>query len=1332
MRHLCHDSSATRVISHGVLSGLGHNLFSVGQFCNGDLEVAFRSKTCYVRNLEGDDLLIGGHESNLYTISISDMAASSPVCLMLDLLNGLPNFKYEKDHLCSGCERGKSKKASHPPKLVPSDNSKLELLHMDLYGPMRVASINGKKYIHVIVDDYSRYTWVHFLHSKDETLEIIKKFIAQAELNYKAKVCKIRIDNVERCNYTLVEAARTMLIFSRLPKFLWAKAVATACFTQNQSIIHTQYNKTPYELLRDRKPNVEYFYMFGSLCYPTNDRDDLGKMKPKADIGVFIGYSKTSRGFQIYNQRTKKIMETIHVKFGELMAMASEHDCLEPELQRFNNINSSAKPMNTPSKKDLDNLFDLMFEEYFGKKSFDTPINFVAQPTQLHEDLPSASSINIEEHEAPPIKTTSDKQTSPISLTEAGELHQEDSADFDGNSHWIKDHLLEKVIGDLSKPVMTRQRLHRASEVCMYALTVSTIEPKNIKEAMIDHSWIESMQHELNQFERHQVWELVLRPEGKNIIALKWLWKNKCDAENIMAVRMFIAYTTHKNITIFQMDVKTTFLNGPLKEEVHVNQPEGFIDPEFPNHVYRLKKALYGLRQAPRTWYGKLPYFLIEHGFTKANPESSKCFANLMKNNFKMMMMGELKFFLDKHGLDECVSMSTPMETERLHADLQGTPTDQTTYRRMIGGLMYLTSSRPDIAYATFVCARYQARHMVKPLKDVKRTFGCKDDCKSTSGELQFLDGKLVSCSSKKQDCTAMSTAKAEYEHVEKGTMELYFVGTEYQLANLFTKALPKERFEYLVHLLGLGVLGLCRREWWSGWEVVRSGEKWGRSQLQVWRERLVNRYSTLNVEGRQATDNNHDRFMPPPSFYDMIPFYKNHLGFTMELKSPSSFKKTGLLQPWQTLCKIFSKCLTMRGTRWDQPPLQTMHMLYCFINSIHVDYAMLLWEGIHYSLLYSTSSIPYLRFTKIIIGHYMTNFPEISRRARDKYHNLKDDDLMKNIFNSRKYKDKCPKSPTPKVNAAESSVPTRSTMIRLRLSQQKSTRLTPPAPVRTVDKEEELILQDTLQVSLAEHKSRQEQEARENVALVAKHLASEEIEKMVEGREHVVDDSSIPRNDEHNIPENRLEPESDKESLEVEFTDVVIPVNVYDEEEEEDEITDEVYELKQREKGKNVEESRIIPSLTPIRSSRIHTDLVSSDGRFRYLFQHLKARFMPQKSIGTLANHLHDAMAESLTVTSGKAKTKEEMEKMIAKAILQEHGNIQEQISLQIQQAIVNNIPSQVDASVRSYLSGHIFHVHPAQPQTTSVPEQRYQLYLSMKDDPQWQQQDIAILLAL
>ncbi|GJV37756.1 hypothetical protein Tco_1410233 [Tanacetum coccineum] len=608
-----------------------------------------------------------------------------------------------------------------------------------------------------------------------------------------------------------------------------------------------------------------------------------------------------------------------------------------------------------------------------------------------------------------------------------------------------------------------------------------------------------------------------------------------------------------------------------------------------------------------------------------------------------------------------------------------------------------------------------------------------------------------------------------------------------------------------------------------------------------------------------QANDNNQASFVPPPSFSDMVPFYKQVLGFTMELKTVSNFKIPGLLQPWQTLCKIFSKCLTTRVTGWDQPPLQIMQMLYCFVNNIHVDYAELMWEGMYYSLHHPVTSIPYPRFTKTIISHYITIFPDISRRAQDGYHNLQDDDIMKNIFNSGRNKNKVgmripawmiteemkltehykmtpsgPRSPNPATETAESSVPKRSTVIHFRLPSRQSARLTPPALVPSVEKAEEMILQDTIQVSLAEHKSRKEQEARENVALVYEHLAAEEIEKLVEESENV-DDSSPPRHDDTSIPGTRLEPRSDKESPEVEIvqekeeettkdtevepdkdtpmvdvTNIVIPVNVDD---EEDEITDEVFELRRRVKGKNVEETRISPIPSPTRSPRNLSTLVSSDteklqeltvthptpssgssepkltktnrllslikakpnrfkryksffhelqGRYGYLFAHLKKRFMPRTSSDQLADNLHDVMMETLPslvkekVTEQVKKevpaqvrdqvpvylaeglilerktTKEETERLISKAILQERGRMQAHISSQIQNAIDNAIPSLVDASVRSYMSGHILHVHPAQVQSSSVPEQQHQLYLAMKADPLLQQQDIAIWLAL
>ncbi|GJW59619.1 retrovirus-related pol polyprotein from transposon TNT 1-94 [Tanacetum coccineum] len=384
------------------VEGLGHNLFSVGQFCDADLEVAFQKNTCFIRNLEGVDLLSGSRDTNLYTISLDDMLKSSPICLLskasktkswlwhrrLSHLNfgtlnklakdglarGIPRLKFQKDHLCSACALGKSKKTSHQPKAEDTNQEKLYLLHMDLCGPMRVASINGKRYILVIVDDYSRFTWVRFLKTKDEAPAAIIKCIKNIQVRLKATVQNVRTDNgtefvnqtlrewnenvgishqtsvartlqqhgvVKRRNQTLVEAARTMLIFSKAPLFLWAEAINIACYTQNRSLTRLRYNKTSYELMQDKKPDLSFFHVFGSLCYPTNDHEDLGKINAKSDIGIFVGYAPAKKEFRIYNRRTRIITETIHVTFDELIAMASEQFSSGPELQGMTPATSS-------------------------------------------------------------------------------------------------------------------------------------------------------------------------------------------------------------------------------------------------------------------------------------------------------------------------------------------------------------------------------------------------------------------------------------------------------------------------------------------------------------------------------------------------------------------------------------------------------------------------------------------------------------------------------------------------------------------------------------------------------------------------------------------------------------------------------------------------------------------------------------------------------------------------------------------------------------------------------------------------------------------------------
>nr|GFA43767.1 retrovirus-related Pol polyprotein from transposon TNT 1-94 [Tanacetum cinerariifolium] len=424
---------------------------------------------------------------------------------------------------------------------------------------------------------------------------------------------------------------------------------------------------------------------------------------------------------------------------------------------------------------------------------------------------------------------------------------------------WTKDHPLEQVIGNPLQSVKTRRQLESDGEMCMFALTVSRTEPKNIKKAMADFAWIESMQEELHQFDRLEVTmqKRYAQKEGVNFE------ESFAPVARLEAVRLFIAYAAHKSFTVYQMDVKTTFLYGPLKEDVYVNQPDGFVDPYHPDKVYHLKKALYGLKQALRAWYDELSNFLVSKGFSKGsidptlfitkhrgdillvqiyvddiifgstNLNISKRFEKLIHNKFEISTTGELKFFLGiqihqsprgiflnqakyaqeiliKHGMTSCDSFGTPMATKHLDADLRGTLVDQTKYCSMVGALMYLTASRPDIMHATCYCARYQAKPTEKHLTAVKRIFrylkdtihmvlwypkdtdfelttfsdsdhaGCLDSRKSTSGGIQFLGGdKLVNWSSKKQDCTSMSSAEAEYVSLSACCAQVLWMRTQ-------------------------------------------------------------------------------------------------------------------------------------------------------------------------------------------------------------------------------------------------------------------------------------------------------------------------------------------------------------------------------------------------------------------------------------------------------------------------------------------------------------------------------------------------------------------------
>nr|GFB34742.1 hypothetical protein [Tanacetum cinerariifolium] len=452
------------------------------------------------------------------------------------------------------------------------------------------------------------------------------------------------------------------------------------------------------------------------------DGENLDKLKEKGDECIFMGYSTQSRAYRVFNKRRRVIMESIHVNFDELPQMASdqnssdpapecqtmvlEHDSLSPGRKCKENVSHGDKTVTTLNELDL--LFSPMFDEFLNGPSQVVSKSFVVttadefiqrqqqQTTSLNNHTTPASTcqiptiaptvisyenINQAETHADNDQVANDEFINIFStpVQDQGETSNRhvDSSNmhtfyqrYPSEHRWTKDHPLEHVIRNPSQSVRTRRQLESDAEMCMFAPTVSRTEPKNIKEAMADSAWIESMQEELHQFDRLDVWELVDRPlcsnEGVDFE------ESFAPVARLEAVRLFIAYAAHKSFTIYQMDIKTTFLYGPLKEEVYVNQLDGFVDPCHPDKVYRLKKALYGLKQAPKAWYDELSKFLLSKGFTKGIQ---------IYQSHRGIFINQAKYvqeILVKHGMTSCDGIGTPMATKHLDADLSGTPAQPT------------------------------------------------------------------------------------------------------------------------------------------------------------------------------------------------------------------------------------------------------------------------------------------------------------------------------------------------------------------------------------------------------------------------------------------------------------------------------------------------------------------------------------------------------------------------------------------------------------------------------------------------------------------------------
>ncbi|WJX18836.1 hypothetical protein P8452_08595 [Trifolium repens] len=877
-----------------LVDGLKHNLLSISQFCDSGFVVKFNKDACTVIR-ESDESVVcrGLRKGNVYKINLSELTEQKIVCLL-----SLNDEKWI----------GKISKTSFKPKNIVSTSRPLELLHIDLFGPVSTASINGKKYGLVIVDDYSRWTWVKFLRVKDDAYDVFTIFCTQVQNEKSLKILKIRSDHggefqnepfatycedhgiihefsaprtpqqngvVERKNRSLQEMARTMMHETKLAKYFWAEAVNTACYIQNRIYIRPILNKTTYELFKGRKPNISYFHQFGCTCYILNNKAYKRKFDAKACKGIFIGYSERSKAYRVYNSETNTVEESIHVRFDD---------------------------------KEPDSKMSEQDDSYAGASEEASPI----EASEGHDDISKDNT-----------QTSAESNEAPKRKFKYRSSHPEDL-----------------ILGNKESPRKTRSDYQQQDSLLGL---ISMIEPKNVDEALSDDGWIVAMQDELNQFQRNDVWDLVPRPTHKNIIGTKWVFRNKLNeqGEVVRNKARLVAqgYSQQEGI-----DFTETFAPVARLEAIRSisSQPPGFEDLKNPDYVYKLKKSLYGLKQAPRAWYERLSNFLLENGFQKGqidntlfrkttkkdiliiqiyvddiifgstNASLCKSFSKLMQDEFEMSMMGELKFFLGiqinqgkdgtyihqskytkellkKFNLEDCKIMSTPMHpSSSLSKEEIGSKVDQKLYRGMISSLLYLTASRPDILYSVCLCARFQSDPREPHLTAVKRIFrylkgttnlgllykksldsklvgfcdadyaGDKIERKSTSGNCQFIGENLISWASKRQTTIALSTAEAEYisaakcctqllwmkyqledyniaessiplycdntaaihlsknpilhsrakhikikhhfirDHVQKGTIDIQFIDTEHQWADIFTKPLAIERFDYI------------------------------------------------------------------------------------------------------------------------------------------------------------------------------------------------------------------------------------------------------------------------------------------------------------------------------------------------------------------------------------------------------------------------------------------------------------------------------------------------------------------------------------------------------
>nr|GEV50642.1 ribonuclease H-like domain-containing protein [Tanacetum cinerariifolium] len=550
----------------------------------------------------------------------------------------------------------------------------------------------------IVTDDFSRFTWTFFLRTNDETSNILRNVITEIENLKDLKVKIIRCDKqeefknkemnefctkkgirrefsnartpqqnrvAERKNRILIEAARTMLADAKLPVTFWAEAVNTVCYVQNRVLVNKSQNKTPYELFNSRTLAIGFLRPFRCQVMILNTLDHLGKFDAKGDEGYLAGHSLSSKAFRVFNKRTKKVEENLHVDFLEnkLIEKGAGPNWLFDIDTLTNSINYVPVVVAGTSSTNISGTKDVASQDM--KKDVSS-LRYIALPNWFHE-----AHMETRNSDAPDGCNTDDPKSMESKIPTVSSPVPTDYLDIppeslSGQRLITKGDFSQKETPSLGNALTWSNRFEDTFGVESDFSNMETRipeEPKKIFDALKDPSWVEAMQEELLQLKIQNVWVLVDCPKG--------------------------------------MDVKSAFLYGTIDEEVYVMQPPGFQDPEFPDRVYKVEKAMYGLHQAPRAWYvlqKKDGIFLSQDKY-----------------------VGDI---LKKFGYSDVRSANTPMDNENPWGkDRPGKNVELHLYRSMIGSLMYLTASRPDIMFAVCTCARHQVTPKECHLHDVKRIF---------------------------------------------------------------------------------------------------------------------------------------------------------------------------------------------------------------------------------------------------------------------------------------------------------------------------------------------------------------------------------------------------------------------------------------------------------------------------------------------------------------------------------------------------------------------------------------------------------------------------------